>query len=300
MITVIGSINLDLIATTGRLPGPGETVGGKSFSTAPGGKGANQALAARRAGADVSMVGAAGRDSFAGDALALMKDAGVDLSGVAKTDEATGVALILVGGDGENMIAVVPGANGTMTAERAREAVADLPDNGIVLLQLEIPEEAVEAALGAAQDRGLTSILNLAPFTDAAAGLASLATILIANETEFSALTGKNVSDADGVADAAADYSATHGQTMIVTLGAEGAVVAENGTVARVASPKIDPVDTVGAGDTFCGYLAHGLSSGMTLEEAVARAVRAGALACLKPGAQPAIPTADEVETFQD
>lgn len=300
MITVIGSINLDLIATTGHLPKPGETVGGKDFSTAPGGKGANQALAACRAGASVTMVGAVGKDAFAGEAIGLMGAAGVDLSNVVEEDAATGVALILVGGDGENMIAVVPGANGTITREKARGAVAAMPENGILLLQLEIPEHSVEAALTAASGRGLTSILNIAPFTAVAAQLAPLATIVVANETEFSALIGKQAESVEEVSAAVQARSAATGQTIIVTLGAAGVVCGQDGKSLHVSAPKIEPVDTVGAGDTFCGYLAHGLSAGLSLEEALGRAAKAGALACLKPGAQPAIPLSDDVAAFHD
>ena len=300
MITVIGSINLDMIATAGRLPLPGETISGGDFSTAPGGKGANQALAARRAGTAVSMTGATGKDAFADTALDLMKAAGVDLSDVVETETSTGVALILVGGDGENMIAVVPGANGTITAERAGKAVTAMPETGIVLLQLEIPQEAVSAALARAAERDLTAILNLAPFTDAAARLAEHAPIIVANETEFSALTGKTLDTTDAVSQAALAYSALRGQTVIVTLGADGVVASQNDRTFHVAAPRIEPVDTVGAGDTFCGYLADGLYRGLPLEDAVRRAARAGALACLKPGAQPSIPTADEVDRFQE
>lgn len=144
MILVFGSINMDLVAGTERLPKPGETVAGTRFDTAAGGKGANQALAARRAGADVLMAGAVGQDGFAAPVLALLEDAGVDLSAVRRVSEPTGTALILVGRDGENMIAVVPGANGTLTAGDAAAAVEALQPGDIVMLQLEVPAAAVE------------------------------------------------------------------------------------------------------------------------------------------------------------
>ncbi len=154
MITVFGSINMDLIATTDRLPKPGETVAGNGFATAAGGKGANQALAAQRAGRVVHMVGAVGKDDFAAPALALLDQAGTQLSGVKHVDGPTGTALILVGGDGENMIAVVPGANGTLTAADADRALDAMREGDILVLQLEVPGSAVEHALAAARRKG--------------------------------------------------------------------------------------------------------------------------------------------------
>ena len=296
MITIIGSVNMDLIATTPRLPEPGETVTGTDFSTAPGGKGANQALAARRAGAEVRMAGAVGDDAFASEALALLKTAGTDLGAVRELPGPTGTALILVGGDGENMIAVIPAANGKVTAEDARQAVARMEAGDTLLVQLEIPEEAVAAALSAARKRSVTSILNIAPLSDAVARLAPMADIVIANETEFARLSG---SKAEPRTEATAALGALHartGQCMIVTLGGEGVLWARDGATGHVASLEIKPVDTVGAGDTFCGYLAQGLDAGMAFAEAIRRAAVAGALACLKAGAQPSIPLAAEVD----
>ena len=296
MITVIGSVNMDLIAATPRLPEPGETVTGTDFSTAPGGKGANQALAARRAGAEVRMAGAVGDDAFATDALALLDDADADLGAVRHLPGPTGTALILVGGDGENMIAVIPAANGKVSAEDAQAAVARMADGDTLLLQMEIPEDAVAAALGAARARSITSILNIAPLSDAVDRLAPQADIVIANETEFARLSGKTI---ETLAEATAELGALHaktGQCMIVTLGGDGVLWARDGATGHVASLKIRPVDTVGAGDTFCGYLAQGLDSGAAFEDAVRRAAVAGALACLKHGAQPAIPLCAEVD----
>ncbi|MDP3899023.1 MAG: PfkB family carbohydrate kinase, partial [Mesorhizobium sp.] len=170
MITVIGSINLDLIAAVERLPAPGETVPGSRFQTAAGGKGANQALAARRAGSAVRMVGAVGRDAFAPQALELLTDGGVELSLVAESSEPTGTALILVDANGENMIAVVPGANGTV--DRARLAELSFVAGDHVLLQQEIPLDTVDAALTAVREAGGISILNIAPFRAESVGFA--------------------------------------------------------------------------------------------------------------------------------
>ncbi len=293
MITVIGSINLDLIATVGRLPSPGETVPGDGFRSAPGGKGANQALAARRAGSDVRMVGAVGRDAFAGEALALLKEGGVDLRSVAETDAPTGIALILVGGDGENMIAVVPGANGEVGTDGL--AALSLGRGEVVLLQHEVPLATVEQTLAAARAAGAVSILNTAPFRAEAARFVAGADYLVANETEFDLYAHEL-----GLAGASREermqaYVRDSGRTVIVTLGADGVIAQGPAGSLAVPAMKITPVDTVGAGDTFCGYLGDGLARGLPLEAAIRRASVAGSLACLKPGAQPSIPTDAEV-----
>ena len=301
MIIVVGSINLDLVGAVGRLPTPGETVPGDNFVTAPGGKGANQALAARRAGLDVRMIGAVGDDAFAQEALELLNEAGVDLSGVRRAGAATGVALILVDGDGENMIAVIPGANGAVSPGDVEAAAIDSGD--IVLLQNEVPGDTVKAALAAARRVGALSILNTAPWRDDRAELIGQADIIVANETEFDLAAGSLALAAGSLALAGssrdqkmAAFVTQTGRIIVVTLGAEGVIAATKDGISRASAPKIAPVDTVGAGDTFCGYLAAGLADGRSLQEAMARAARAGALACLKPGAQPAVPEASEVD----
>jgi ribokinase len=295
MITVFGSINMDLVATTPRLPKPGETVPGTGFATAAGGKGANQALAARRAGASVRMVGAVGRDEFAAPALDLLDKAGTDLSSVARVDGPTGTALILVGGDGENMIAVVPGANGTISPDQAAEAVSSSQPGDILMLQLEVPAASVKAALQAAKEQGVRTVLNTAPLIAEAAELAKLADIVIANETEFELLVGREALTSEEREEMLLQMHKDTGQILIITLGAEGVVAAEGGSLHRTKGLKIEPVDTVGAGDTFCGYLAASLDAGLALGEALRRAAVAGSLACLKAGAQPSIPDAGEV-----
>lgn len=296
MIIVFGSINMDLVATTPRLPKPGETVPGTGFATAAGGKGANQALAARRAGASVRMIGAVGKDTFAAPALALLDEAGTDLSGVAHVDGPTGTALIMVGGDGENMIAVVPGANGSVNAAQAEAAISDLSAGDILMLQLEVPAEAVKAALLAAKRRGARSVLNTAPLTGEAAELSKLADIIVANETEFELLAGREGLDGPTREALLLEMHRETGQTFVITLGAEGVIAAEGGKLHRTQGLKIEPVDTVGAGDTFCGYLAAGLDAGRSFEMALRQAAVAGSLACLTAGAQPSIPMAAEVD----
>ncbi len=295
MITVFGSINMDLVATTPRLPKPGETVPGTGFATAAGGKGANQALAARRAGASVRMVGAVGRDEFAAPALDLLDRAGTDLSSVAQVDGPTGTALILVGGDGENMIAVVPGANGTVSPEQAKNAVSGSAKGDFLMLQLEVPVASVRAALEAAKARGVRSVLNTAPLIPEAAELARLADIVIANETEFERLVGRDNLSASEREEMLLRMHGDTGQTLIITLGADGVIAAEGSLLHRTKGLKIEPVDTVGAGDTFCGYLTASLDAGLDFDDALRRAAVAGSLACLKAGAQPSIPLAAEV-----
>ncbi|NTJ41213.1 ribokinase [Agrobacterium larrymoorei] len=296
MITVFGSINMDLVAISQRLPKPGETVTGKAFSTAAGGKGANQALAARRAGAEVKMAGAIGDDSFAAPALTLLRDARADLSLVKTVAEPTGTAVILIGEGGENMISVIPAANGTVSPSDAERAVSEMSAGDILMLQIEIPADAIEAAFNAAKAKRVTTIFNTAPLTADASRLSKLADILIANETEFELLIGKSeLSSAAREQELVALHGET-GQTLIVTLGAEGVIAIRNGKVFKTTGLKIEPVDTVGAGDTFCGYLAAGLDAGLDFEKALRRAAVAGSLACTREGAQPSIPVASEVD----
>ena len=294
MITVVGSINLDLIATVERLPGAGETMRSDGFSTAPGGKGANQALAAARAGGEVRMVGAVGKDAFAAEALACLKEGKVQLSGVREAAAVTGNALIFVDAAGENVIVIVPGANDTVLAGDL--AKARFAKGEIVLLQHEIPLATVEAALVAAREAGAVSVLNTAPFRAEAAKLLPSADYVVSNETEFDLYTEVlKLSGRDRAARMRAFVERT-GRTIVVTLGSEGVIAASPQGEFAVPALKITPVDTVGAGDTFCGYLGAGLDAGLPLEQALRRAAAAGSLACLKPGAQPAIPHAKDVD----
>lgn len=293
MITVIGSVNLDLVANVGRLPKPGETVPGTAFKTAPGGKGANQALAAARAGAPTRMIGAVGKDDFAKQALELLRSGGVDVSHLREAAASTGVAVILVDDQGENVIAVIAGANASVLP-----GDLDKPplEPGVVLLQHEIPLETVAAALAAARKAGAASVLNTAPFRIEAAALLQDADYVVANETEFDlyAKTLKLVGT-DRKAQMES-FARQTGRTVIVTLGGDGVLAATPERTLSVPALKIDPVDTVGAGDTFCGYFGAALLAGLPLEDALRQAAVAGSLACLKSGAQPSIPTAKEVD----
>jgi ribokinase len=294
VITVFGSINLDLIGNVERLPGPGETVLGSGFVTAPGGKGANQALAAARAGALITMVGAVGDDAFAAGALALLEAAGLDLAGVRRAQGATGVALILVDQAGENVIAVLPGANGTISAGDAGALGFGPADT--LLLQLEIPLPAIEAAARRARQAGARVLLNFAPFRAQALTLVDHATHLIVNESEC-ALIAAAAGIADGTtAGQARALAGRHGVTVVATLGKEGALAVADGPIEAVQALPVEAVDTVGAGDTFCGYLAAALAERLPLKAALRLAAVAGSLACTKAGAQPSIPMRDAVE----
>lgn len=294
MITVFGSINLDLIGNVERLPRPGETVPGTAFANAPGGKGANQALAAALAGAPTRMVGAVGRDAFAAPALELLRAGGVDLSGVRTVDGPTGVALILVDAAGENVIAVIPGANG-MVGEQDAAALRFSRGDALVL-QLEVPVASIAVAARLAREAGAHVLLNFAPFRSDALELIRSATHLIVNESECALVaTALGIPGGDPAAQAKA-IAEKHGQAVIVTLGRDGALAVADGKTETVAALQVTALDTVGAGDTFCGYLAAGLSEGRSLSAAMALAASAGSLACTRAGAQPSIPRRSEVE----
>nr|WP_321512333.1 ribokinase [uncultured Hyphomonas sp.] len=278
MITVVGSVNLDIVATGPALPRPGETVGGARLARHPGGKGANQALAARRLGAEVKLVGAVGADDMADEALKLLQSGGVDLSQVAHVNgETTGVALIAVDAtSGENLIVVCPGANNVLRPDD----VADLPIEHMMGV-LEVPVPVLLAA--AEKATGFVS-LNLAPAMTIPDQLMTLADLLSVNETE---------------AETYGDRLMTCGALVAVSLGAEGAVLYKDGKeIARAAPPKVQVVDTVGAGDTFTAALTVALIEGKAPQDALAFAVTAGALACTRPGAQPSLPHRRDVDAL--
>ncbi len=297
MIVVFGSINVDLTAYVERFPQPGETISGASFAVVPGGKGANQALAARRAGAAVAMVGAVGIDAFATSALSGLSDAGVDIVNVRRVDAPTGVAMIHVDAQGQNAIVVVPGANGTVAA-------TDLPDAALgpattLVMQLEVPLAAVSVAAIRARSRGARVVLNAAPAFDLPAPLFSALDVLIVNEHEAEALAA-----ACGVPASPESFAvAMHRRyrfAAIVTLGSAGALAAAAGTLLRVAAPEVDVVDTTGAGDALVGSLAAALDRDATWPRALAEGVAAGSLACARAGAQAALPRASEISRAAD
>jgi ribokinase len=267
-LIVVGSINLDLVARAERLPRPGETVTGAVFERIPGGKGANQAVAAARLGADVELLGCVGDDEHAELALAGLRAAGVRIDRLKRVPGPTGVALITVDAAGENEIVVAPGANHQLLPDDL-----DLGDTDAVLCQLEIPIETVERASELAPDG---FFLNAAP----AKGPVPAADVTVVNRFELDALPQR-----DGV--------------VALTLGAEGAVILEDGKeVARAPSPQVTAVDGTAAGDAFTACLVVSLVEGRTREEALRRACAAGALAASRPGAQTSLPTAAEVDAL--
>jgi ribokinase len=284
MILVFGSINIDLLVPVRDLPRPGETVLGGDYRLLPGGKGANQALAACRAGAAVMMAGAVGDDAFAGAALELLKRDGVDLGLVRRVERPTGCAAIMVGGTGENLIAVAPGAN----AEADAAAVPDdlLGPGTIVLCQMEVPVVQTAALIRRAAARGARTVLNLAPALAIDPGLLGDIDLLVANEAEAVTLGG----DPDHIAQRLR-------RGLVVTRGAGGSTAfLPGGERIDIPALAIDAVDTTGAGDTFVGVLAAGLDQGMTLEVALRRASAAAGLACLAHGAQTAMPDRAAIE----
>jgi ribokinase len=269
-LAVVGSANLDLVARTERLPRPGETVTGASFARIPGGKGANQAVAAARLGAEVRFVGAVGRDDFARQALEALRAEGVRAD-VVELDAPTGIALIVVDDTGENTIVVAPGANAELRPEHVKAGEADA-----VLCQLEIPLDAVAEA--ARQARFLC--LNAAPARTVPAELLARVDLLVVNRYELETLGAQ-----EGF--------------VALTLGAEGAVLLEGGAeVARAEPPPVEAVDGTAAGDAFTACLLVSLLEGRPRDEALRRACAAGALAASRPGAQPSLPTAAEIDAI--
>ena len=287
-VRIVGSVNTDILVRVVRFPVPGETVLGGDAQVLPGGKGANQAVAAARAGAAVEFCGALGRDSFAPVGRAALSAAGVDLSHLRELDVPSGVALITISDDGENSITVAGGAN-------RHYSPADLPADwgGVthLLMQQEISPEVVLAAAQRAKSVGAQVLLNAAPSRDLSADLWPLIDMLIVNEHELAQLAGQGAEE-----DAARSLLQRGAGTIIVTLGSRGALaVTANGTL-RQPAHAVEVVDTTGAGDTFCGVLVAWLAGGADLPAALRAAGVAGALACTKLGAQVAMPTRGEIE----
>jgi ribokinase len=290
VITVFGSINIDLIVAVAALPRPGETVLGPGYRLAPGGKGANQALAAARAGGTVRMIGAVGNDDFAARALADLAAAGVDLSRVARVPEPTGAAMICVDAKGENMIVVASGANRRAAAEQLDAELLARP--GLLLLQMEVAPEASWAVVERARERSWRILLNAAPAGPIPPSVLSRLDWLVVNGGEAITVAAAAGLAAGDPIEAARAIAGVAGPACIVTLGGEGAAAAAKDELWRVGALPITPVDTVGAGDAFVGTFAATIDGGGALPEALHRAAVAGGLACLTPGAQPSLPSA--------
>lgn len=290
MITVVGSINADLTATVARLPGSGETLLGKGGGITAGGKGANQALAAARLGSEVTLVGAVGDDANAEPATALLREAGVNLDHVELTQDVTGLAVITVAEGGENTIVVVPGANGLVGEGVVDKHEAPIAQAAIVLLQGEIPADGFARAVELARGR---VVVNLAPVIDVPRGALLAADPLIANEHEAGLILAQLGLPAEGTPPQLAERLVQAGfRSAVITLGAAGALVADQEGVTAVPSPTVAAIDTVGAGDAFAGALCHRLHEGDDLRAAARFAARVGAFSVTRPGAQPSYPAA--------
>lgn len=297
-IAVFGSINMDLVVRTPRLPAPGETLTGRTFFTVPGGKGANQAVACARLGAATRMIGRVGDDGFGEQLRASLRGYGVNDDGVLTTPGPSGVAVIAVDDAAENTIVIVPGANGAVSTADIPRLEAALDGASVLLLQLETPLEAVTAAARAARARGVTVILDPAPAQPLPDELYALADIMTPNESEAAALTGITVADDAAVAAAARELLARGVGRAIIKLGARGAWVADAHAARMYPAFSVTPVDTVAAGDAFNGGLATALSEGRPFDEAIRWGLAAGALSVTRAGAQPSMPARAELLQF--
>ncbi len=295
-VVVVGSLNMDLVARAPRLPAPGETLLGRSFSTVPGGKGANQAVAAARLGARTAMIGCVGEDAFGRQLRAGLEGDGVDCRGVRVVPgQSSGVALIVVDDAGRNGIVVVPGANGHLAPEDVDRHEAALAGRGVVALQLETPLATVEYAARKARVMGWTVVLNPAPAQPLPPALIACSDFLVPNEIEAAMLTGLPVESVESATEAAHRLHAQGAGCVLVTLGARGVVAVTAAGAQHFPAQQARAVDTTGAGDTFIGGLCAALVRGRTLPEAIGFSQAAAALKVTRPGAQASIPFEREV-----
>ena len=292
-ILVVGSLNADLVARAPRFPQPGETISGEDLQVIPGGKGANQAVAAARLGAEVSMLGRVGRDNFGDFLIQNLQSNHVDTQLVQREDASTGTAIIVVDANGQNSIVLSAGANGKVSPQDVQNA--SFPAGGLLLLQLEIPLPSVLRAAQRAHENGLRVILNPAPARSLPDELIALADFLIPNESELSLLTGMEVKDILTAERAGCVLLERGVKTVIVTLGSKGALIVDKDTCTHVDTFKVNVVDTTAAGDAFIGGFANALLENKSLEESVRYGCACGALATTKFGAQPSLPTKEDV-----
>ena len=295
-ILVVGSLNADLVVRAPRFPQPGETISGEDLQVIPGGKGANQAVAAARLGVNVSMLGCVGKDNFGDFLLDNLKSNNVDTNLIRRDDSSTGTATIIVDADGQNSIVLSPGANGKVASSDVEHA--SFSNFSLILLQLEIPTPTVYSAAKLAKQNNVRVILNPAPAKELPDELISLADFIIPNETELSLLTGVEVKDIPSAEKAARILLDKGAQNVIVTLGNKGALIINKEISEQADTYPVDVVDTTAAGDAFIGGFAVALDSASSLADAVQYGCACGALACTKFGAQPSLPTKEEVERF--
>lgn len=297
-ILVIGSSNTDLITNVQRFPQAGETISGKKFLQVMGGKGANQAVAAKRLGGDVKFVTCLGSDSNGRNTLSYFQKEGLDVSHALMVDHApTGTAVILVNDEGENCIVVTAGANNELLPKYIEEIEGEISKAGMVVLQMEIPFDTVTRVVGIASKHAVPVLLNVAPAREVSAELLRHIEILVVNETEGEKVSGQSIAGIgeEGVMDRLMQMGA---KTVILTLGKKGCIVRTATVTKHLPAFEVEAVDTTAAGDTFCGGLVAGLIKGRELIEAVKFATAAAAICVTRMGAQPSIPTEEEVTKF--
>lgn len=296
-VVVFGSLNMDLAVRVPRMPLPGETLTGHGFLPNPGGKGANQAVACARQGAQVDMVGRVGNDGFGAELRAALVAQGVEAGGVGTTEGiSTGVAMIMVDDAAQNCIAVVPGANASVGAQDAETLRQRVADAGLLLLQLEVPMVSVLGAAAIARQAGCPVLLNPAPAQALPEALWPLVDILVLNETEASMFSGLPCVDPGNAKEAASLLLRRGPRHVIVTLGEHGVVWASAAGTLHLPALKVQAVDTTAAGDTFIGALAALVVEGRSMEDALSHAIRAAAICVTRIGAQASMPSREEVE----
>ncbi len=295
-IAVIGSANADLVVQVDRRPGGGETILGSDLVITPGGKGANQAVAASLSGGDVRFVGCVGADPYGELLRASLAGAGVDTSALGTVSSSTGCALIFVTPDGENSIVVAPGANGAVTPDYLRDSAQAWTAADLVVVQLEIPMDAVEFTAAECRSRGTRFLLNAAPAAVLPVGVLEGCDPLVVNESEAMILLGDAPEAWADPGDVARRLMGMGPRSVVITLGASGALaMGTDGKIHREPGRKVEAVDTTGAGDAFCGALATALAAGRTLAEGLVTATDVAALSVQRPGAQSSYPTFAEV-----
>lgn len=298
-VVVVGSLNMDLVTRASRLPRGGETLVGQSFATVPGGKGANQAVAAARLGAEVAMIGCIGSDAYGAQLRDALLVEGIDCQAVSEVPGSSGVALIVVDDSSQNAIVIVAGSNGQLTPASLLAFDAVLQAAEVIVCQLEVPMDTVGYALTRGRELGKTVILNPAPASGPLpADWYACIDYLIPNESEASALSGVPVDSLDSAKVAATHLLKAGAGKVIVTLGSQGALFADGQGFEHLLAPKVQAVDTTAAGDTFVGGFAAALASGQSEAEAIRFGQVAAALSVTRAGAQPSIPTLHDVEGF--
>lgn len=299
-MVVVGSLNVDLVVGLARMPDPGETVFGSSLDRHPGGKGLNQAVAAARLGAPVAMVGAVGSDEGGAWLRSLVEDEGISPTTIAIESGPSGTAVIEVDDRGMNRIVVIPGANDSLTAQQVSAALKAMTDVAVVLAQHEVPIGCVEAALRVGRDRGAVTILNPAPARSVSDEILSLVDILVPNEHEAALLTGLPTDTSEQAMAAVASLVQRGPRIVVMTRGAEGAMWGSATDAGAVPAFAVRAIDTVAAGDAFCGGLAMALAEGLPIDQALVWAAAAGALATTTAGAVPSLPYRQAVAALME